>query len=240
MIASIFYTFQIYGDFAGYSLTALGCAKVLGFNLPENFKRPYFSTSIKEFWKRWHIALSSWFMEYLYFPLGGSRVNYARYLLNLMIVFLVSGLWHGAAWTFVLWGALHGLYQIMEALYKKYFGELQYHHWWSKVIKISLVFLLVNIAWIFFRANTITDAFIAIIKIFNCPGKPFLSPMAMLFGMLSLVILVIKDFADEYKPSMKLLSSDNKVVSIVSSSFLAIYIILFGVLDSSQFIYFQF
>lgn len=240
VIASIFYTFQIYGDFAGYSLTALGCAKVLGFNLPENFKRPYFSTSIKEFWKRWHIALSSWFMEYLYFPLGGSRVNYARYLLNLMIVFLVSGLWHGAAWTFVLWGALHGLYQIIEALYKKYFGELQYHHWWSKVIKISLVFLLVNIAWIFFRANTITDAFIAIIKIFNCPGKPFLSPMAMLFGMLSLVILVIKDFADEYKPSMKLLSSDNKVVSIVSSSFLAIYIILFGVLDSSQFIYFQF
>ena len=122
-IASVFYTIQIYGDFAGYSLTALGCAKIMGFNLPENFHRPYFSTSIKEFWKRWHIALSSWFMEYLYFPLGGSRVKFFRYLLNLMIVFLISGLWHGAAWTFVLWGALHGIYQVIEALIKKYFGE---------------------------------------------------------------------------------------------------------------------
>ena len=183
-IASIFYTIQIYGDFAGYSLTALGCAKVMGFNLPENFHRPYFSTSIKEFWKRWHIALSSWFMEYLYFPLGGSRVKYGRYLMNLMIVFLVSGLWHGAAWTFVLWGALHGLYQILEALRKKYFGEPTYNHWWSKALKMLFVFFLVNMAWIFFRANTIDDAFTAIVKMFTHPGAPFMSPMAMLFGML--------------------------------------------------------
>lgn len=239
-IASVFYTIQIYGDFAGYSLTALGCAKVMGFNLPENIHRPYFSTSIKEFWKRWHIALSSWFMEYLYFPLGGSRVKYGRYLMNLMIVFLVSGLWHGAAWTFVLWGALHGLYQILEALRKKYFGEPIYNHWWSKALKMLFVFFLVNMAWIFFRANTIGDAFTAIIKIFTNPGAPFMYPMAMLFGMLSLVILVVKDFADEFHPSWKLLASDNKVIETIACALLAVYVVLFGVLESSQFIYFQF
>ena len=239
-IASIFYSIQIYGDFAGYSLTALGCAKVMGFNLPENFHRPYFSTSIKEFWKRWHIALSSWFMEYLYFPLGGSRVNYVRYLMNLMIVFLVSGLWHGAAWTFVLWGALHGTYQILEALCKKYFGEPTYKHWWSIALNVLFVFFLVNLAWIFFRANSISDALLAIQKIFTNPGTPFLSPMAMLFGILSFLILAIKDFADEFKPELKLMASDNIVVSTITCAILTVYVILFGVLDSSQFIYFQF
>ena len=239
-IASIFYTIQIYGDFAGYSLVALGCARTMGFRLPENFRRPYFSTSIKEFWKRWHIALSSWFMDYLYFPLGGSRVKYGRYLLNLMIVFLVSGLWHGAAWTFVLWGALHGVYQIIEALRKKWFGEPTYNHWWSKALKMLFVFLLVNMAWIFFRANTIVDAFTAITKMFTQPSMPFMSPMAMLFGMLSLMILLVKDFADEFHPNWKLMASDNKVVSSVACALLSVYVILFGVLDSSQFIYFQF
>ena len=239
-IASIFYTIQIYGDFAGYSLIALGCAKVMGFNLPENFRRPYFSISIKEFWKRWHIALSSWFMEYLYFPLGGSRVKYGRYLMNLMIVFLVSGLWHGAAWTFVLWGALHGLYQILEALRKKYFGEPTYNHWWSKTLKMAFTFFLVNMAWIFFRANTIGDAFTAITKIFTNPGSPFMSPMPMLFGMLSTAILLFKDYTDEFNPTWRLLSSNNKVVATITCVLLAVYVILFGVLDSSQFIYFQF
>ena len=239
-IASIFYTIQIYCDFAGYSLTALGCAKVMGFNLPENFHRPYFSTSIKEFWKRWHIALSSWFMEYLYFPLGGSRVKYARYLLNLMIVFIVSGLWHGAAWTFVLWGVLHGIYQVIEALLKKHFGEPKYYHWFSKALRMIFIFFLVNMAWVFFRANTIGDAFMAIDKMFTNPGSPFLSPMAMLFGVLSLLILAIKDFADEFKPELKLMASDNKFISTLTCALLSVYVILFGVLDSSQFIYFQF
>lgn len=239
-IASVFYTIQIYGDFAGYSLVALGCARTMGFRLPENFRRPYFSTSIKEFWKRWHIALSSWFMDYLYFPLGGSRVKYGRYLLNLMIVFLVSGLWHGAAWTFVLWGALHGVYQIIEALRKKWFGEPSHNHWWSKGLNMLFVFLLVNMAWIFFRANTIVDAFTAIAKMFTQPSMPFMSPMAMLFGMLSLMILLVKDFADEFHPNWKLMASDNKVVSTVACALLSVYVILFGVLDSSQFIYFQF
>lgn len=240
IIASFFYTIQIYGDFAGYSLVAIGCAKVMGFNLPENFHRPYFSTSIKEFWKRWHIALSSWFMEYLYFPLGGSRVKYWRYLMNLMIVFLVSGLWHGAAWTFILWGVLHGLYQIVEALRKRFWGEHIYNNLFAKILKILFIFILVNIAWIFFRANTINDAFFAIQKILLNQGSPFISPMAMLFGIISSIILFVKDYADEFRPSLAMLSSRNKKIAIMSNTILVLYILLFGVLDSSQFIYFQF
>ena len=239
-LASLMYTIQIYGDFAGYSFIALGCAKCMGFNLPENFRRPYFSKSIKEFWKRWHIALSSWFMDYLYFPLGGSRVKYGRYLLNLMIVFLVSGLWHGAAWTFVVWGAIHGIYQIIESLRKKWFGEPVYKSLAAKGLKMLFVFLLVNMALIFFRADTIGDAVASISKMFLQPGIPFIYPMPMLFGMMSVALLLIKDFADEFHPEWKLLAADNKVVATIACTLLSVYVIMFGVLDSSQFIYFQF
>lgn len=238
-IASVFYTIQIYGDFAGYSLVALGTAKTLGFNLPENFRRPYFSVTIKEFWKRWHIALSSWFGDYLYIPLGGNRVKYGRYLLNLMIVFLVSGLWHGAAWTFVLWGGLHGIYQVIEALIKKRFGLKEYKGV-GKALKILFVFLLVNFAWIFFRASSIENAFLAVSKMFTEFGAPFISPMAMIFGLVSAMILFIKDYADEFHPNWKLLNSSSVAVSVVTTAVLIVFIFLFGVLDSSQFIYFQF
>lgn len=239
-IASIFYTIQIYGDFAGYSLVALGSAKSLGFNLPDNFRRPYFSTTFKEFWKRWHIALSSWFGDYLYIPLGGNRVRYGRYLLNLMIVFLVSGLWHGAAWTFVIWGGLHGIYQIIEAVRVKVFGKIESSKWYVKIPRIILVFLLVNFAWIFFRANTISDAFVAIGKIFTDFGHPFISPMAMYFGLMSSTILFVKDFADEFHPGWRLISSPKRIISYITMAALVVFIFLFGVLDSSQFIYFQF
>ena len=227
-IASVFYTIQIYGDFAGYSLVALGSAKALGFNLPDNFRRPYFSTTFKEFWKRWHIALSSWFGDYLYIPLGGNRVKYSRYLLNLMIVFLVSGLWHGAAWTFVLWGGLHGVYQVIEALIKKRFGLKEYIGW-GKALKILFVFLLVNFAWIFFRASSIENAFLAVSKIFTEFGAPFISPMAMIFGLVSTILLLIKDYADEFHPNWKLLNSSNIAVSVVTTAVLIVFIFLFGV-----------
>lgn len=239
-IASVFYTIQIYGDFAGYSLVALGCARILGFRLPENFRRPYFSATFKEFWKRWHIALSSWFGDYLYIPLGGNRVKYWRYLLNLMIVFLVSGLWHGAAWTFVIWGGIHGLYLIGEALWWKRFGKKEYTKWYIKLPKILFVFVLVNLAWVFFRASTIDSAFMAISKMFTNFGSPFIYPMAMIFGILSTFILFVKDYADEFHPKWKLLNSSNDFVSVITTAVLIVFIFLFGVLDSSQFIYFQF
>src|ERR1043165_6740014 len=120
IVATIFFAFQIYCDFSGYSGIALGAAKVLGIDLMENFRRPYLATSIKDFWSRWHISLSTWFRDYLYIPLGGSRVKMPRHILNLLIVFMVSGLWHGANWTFLIWGALHGLYLTGELILHKY------------------------------------------------------------------------------------------------------------------------
>lgn len=240
LIASLFYTIQIYGDFAGYSLVALGCARTMGFKLPDNFRRPYFSLTFKEFWKRWHIGLSSWFGDYLYISLGGNRVKYWRYLLNLMIVFLVSGLWHGAAWTFVFWGALHGLLLVIEAISKKYVGQAEYSKWWKKGLKILFVFIMVNIAWVFFRADTISDAFYALQKMMSVPTMPYLSPMAMLFGAISMLLLFVKDYTDEYHPEWCLLNSRHRPIALLTASLLAVYIMLFGVMDSSQFIYFQF
>lgn len=239
-IAAIFYSIQIYGDFAGYSLTAIGCARVMGFKLPDNFKRPYFATSIKDFWRRWHIALSTWFRDYLYFPLGGNRVKYWRYLLNLMIVFLVSGLWHGAGWTFIVWGGLHGLIQVIESVLNKGKKTDNNCSFAKRIFKIILTFILATIAWIFFRAETIGMAGEIVAKIFTNFGMPFISPEAMLFGLLSTIILLVKDVTDEFCPRVKMLNSDNKVLSGITCSVLIIYIILFGVLDGSQFIYFQF
>jgi D-alanyl-lipoteichoic acid acyltransferase DltB (MBOAT superfamily) len=112
IIATVFFSFQIYCDFSGYSDIAMGSAKVMGFNLMKNFNQPYFSSGIKEFWGRWHISLSTWFRDYLYIPLGGNRVGKWRWYYNIFIVFLVSGLWHGANWTFIIWGGLHGFYQV--------------------------------------------------------------------------------------------------------------------------------
>lgn len=241
--ASLMYTIQIYGDFAGYSLVALGCAKCMGFNLPENFHRPYFSKSIKEFWKRWHIGLSSWFMEYLYFPLGGSRVKYPRMLMNLMIVFLVSGLWHGAAWTFIIWGGLHGLYLVIYNLLKKGGLTLEDKFGINKVsgfFQILICFILVSLAWIFFRVDSVTDAFFAVKNIFASTGSPFVDVPVLIPGIMSLMLLVVKDWVDEYHPQIKFLQSDNRTIGLVTSLCLCAYVLLFGVLGGGSFIYFQF
>lgn len=157
----LFYTIQIYCDFSGYSDIAIGTAKLLGINLMTNFRSPYFSTSIKEFWGRWHISLSTWLKDYVYIPLGGSRCSKARHYLNLMVTFLVSGLWHGANWTFVAWGGMHGLVQIAEDVAKKPLSILKKNK--ITAIPVGLVvFALCNIGWVFFRADSFSDAFYVI------------------------------------------------------------------------------
>jgi D-alanyl-lipoteichoic acid acyltransferase DltB (MBOAT superfamily) len=160
ILATFFFTFQIYCDFSGYSDIAIGVARVIGFRLMDNFHQPYFSRSVREFWRRWHISLSSWFRDYLYIPLGGSRVPLARQLLNLMIVFLVSGLWHGASWTFVIWGGLHGLFVVIETLLarRKSAGNPSVYPRLAAIGQVALTFTLVAFAWIFFRANSLSDA----------------------------------------------------------------------------------
>lgn len=160
--AAVFFAFQIYGDFSGYSDIAKGCAKVLGIDLMRNFDRPYFATGIKDFWRRWHISLSTWFKDYLYIPLGGSRCSALRRDLNLLVTFCVSGLWHGANWTFVLWGFLHGIYQVAE---NRIFRRDKNKEPNKLVLALTLplrwavTFALIVIAWIPFRANNISDCF---------------------------------------------------------------------------------
>ena len=173
--ATIAFAIQIYCDFASYSTIAIGASRVLGFSLMENFDTPYFSRSIKEFWRRWHISLSTWFRDYLYFPLGGSRCGVWRARLNVLIVFLVSGLWHGANWTFVAWGLLHGLYQVIGGLLAPLKERLNrrlgvntqcFSHAAGQIL---ITFALTCIAWIFFRAETISDALSILARIFTRP-----------------------------------------------------------------------
>lgn len=161
VIATALFAFQIYCDFSGYSDIAIGVAKLLDIDLMTNFKSPYFSSSIKEFWSRWHISLSTWFRDYVYIPLGGNRVGPFRHGLNLMVTFLVSGLWHGANWTFVLWGGIHGLGQIIEGAFRR--GKKQRRTWYGCL----LTFVFVCFAWIFFRANSISDSWYVISHLFS-------------------------------------------------------------------------
>lgn len=237
LIASVFFAFQIYCDFGGYSLIAIGAARVMGFTLMENFRRPYFAKSIKEFWSRWHISLSTWFKDYVYIPLGGNRVGRLHHFLNLLLTFLVSGMWHGANWTFVFWGGFHGGAQVMEKLMPKC-SSIRTYKW--EGIKMLWTFLLVCIGWIFFRANRIGDAFEILRKIFTDVGKPFVHPTTLFFGVMALGVLLLKDLVDEYHLPMRFLSSRYTVIRYVSVCGLVAYILLFGVLGGGQFIYFQF
>ncbi len=174
ILATFFFAFQIFCDFSGYSDIAIGTAQVMGYKLMTNFNRPYFSKSISEFWKRWHISLSTWFRDYLYFSLGGNRVGKSRWYLNLFLTFLISGFWHGANWTFIVWGGLNGFYLIFsiwthEAREKlcRIIGLSKFPNI-HKCLKVSITFLLTCFAWIFFRASSISDAFYIIINI--CTG----------------------------------------------------------------------
>ena len=166
VIATALFAFQIYCDFSGYSDIAIGVAKLLDIDLMTNFESPYFSASIKEFWSRWHISLSTWFRDYVYIPLGGNRVGPFRHRMNLMLTFLASGLWHGANWTYVLWGGIHGLGQIVERLWSK--GKKQRRTWYG----VLLTFSFVCFAWIFFRADSISDAWYVVTHLFSGLAHP--------------------------------------------------------------------
>ncbi len=163
--ANVCFALQIYCDFMGYSTIAKGAAKVLGYDIMDNFRQPYFAATVKDFWRRWHISLSTWFRDYLYFPLGGSRRGTGRTYFNIMVVFLVSGLWHGASWTFVVWGGVHGLLQVIEGILTPPFEKLcdrmhvrrDVFSW--RALGTVKTFILVDAAWVFFRAGTIPAAF---------------------------------------------------------------------------------
>jgi alginate O-acetyltransferase complex protein AlgI len=161
-VGSLAYTFQIYFDFSGYSDMAIGLGKLMGFRFPENFNNPYTSRSITEFWRRWHITLGNWMRNYLYIPLGGNRVSTGRLYFNLWLVFLASGLWHGASWSFVFWGAYHGFFLVIE---RAFFGKVLDRI--GKIPAMLLTFFIVNIGWVFFRIDHIRDAFRYIGRMFS-------------------------------------------------------------------------
>ncbi len=240
ILATIFFAFQIYCDFGGYSSIAIGTAKVMGFRLMENFHYPYLSLNIKEFWRRWHISLSSWFTDYLYIPLGGNKVKKTRHLLNVVITFLVSGIWHGANWTFVIWGLLHGFYQVLWILIRRFVYAPQYNSWFSKCWGIISCFTIVTFAWIFFRANNLKDAFLILEKIYSEQGPLFVDEMTFLSGSLGLFVLFFKDFKDNFNIQIHFMHSKFLIVRYLSIIVLITYIVLFGAFSSGQFIYFQF
>ncbi len=237
LLAVLVFPFQIYGDFAGYSLTAIGAAKVMGFTLQENFHRPYLATTVTEFWRRWHISLSTWFRDYVYIPLGGNRVSQARCYANIMITFVVSGLWHGANWTYVVWGTMHGAIQCTE---KALGWNRNTWRGWKRTLLWALTFVFVCMAWIFFRASTIGDAFMVVHGIFTDMSMPIFS-MANAMGIFMGVSLVlIKEYMNEYHASIHISSSRNWLVRHIYIVFMISFILTFGVLNGDQFIYFQF
>lgn len=210
VVGTIFFAFQLYCDFAGYTTIAMGAAKMMGFTLMDNFKAPYFSKSVAEFWSRWHISLSSWFKDYLYIPLGGSRRGKWRTYLNIMIVFLVSGLWHGASWNFVIWGGLNAIYQVIGSLTKPLRDKvakllsIQEKSAGRSILQTGITFLLIDFSMIFFRAETFSQALTIIKSIFRTfnPWVLFNDVLAVTVVtrknfeviILSLIVLLVADF----------------------------------------------
>lgn len=242
-VATVFFAFQIYCDFSGYSTIAIGAAKVLGIDLMENFRRPYLAKSIKEFWGRWHISLSTWFRDYLYIPIGGSRVKFPTYIRNILIVFVVSGIWHGASWTFVIWGALHGLYQIIEVLLNKYVYKDKPRSKPMQVVNYITTFTLVCLAWVFFRANTVQDGFTIISNILTLKkGSLFIGFAAgLVYSILLIIFLVIAEVNYEYfNNKLSLIYSKSAMTRGLGYVLLVLIILMIGVFNGGQFIYFQF
>lgn len=255
IIATIFFGFQIYGDFSGYSDIAVGAAQVMGFRLMENFKRPYFAKSIAEFWRRWHISLSTWFKDYFYVPMGGNRRGLPRKYLNSFLTFLLSGLWHGANWTFVIWGALHGLYMVLEGMTK---GIRQQFARAVRLDRVPLLhkglqglitFSLVSFAWIFFRANTITDAFYIVQHLFTGIRNWSLPQTLALLdvdhfslhvGIIAIMIMEAVHWLQRDGSVREKVSRYPLVVRWAFYYALLLFILIFGAFGSQEFIYFQF
>lgn len=243
VLATFMYSVQIYCDFAGYSLIAIGAGKVMGFDLMTNFKRPYFAKNLGDFWRRWHISLSSWFRDYVYIPLGGNRCGKCKMYVNLMITFLVSGLWHGAAYNFVLWGGAHGAIQCVEKSTKNISQKAWNRRHLPRIRQIAsilLTFFLVSYLWMIFYSadfNTI----LGITKGYFHKGPLFVDPTTLFFFAIGFLLLLVKDVKDEFFPNSHfLLESKHVVVRYFSFAAIIVLIVTIGVLGGGQFIYFKF
>ncbi len=246
-LATLLFAFQIYCDFSGYSDVAIGVARMLGYNLTTNFRQPYFSTSLAEFWRRWHISLSNWFRDYVYIPLGGNRTNGGRWCVNIMIVFVLSGLWHGAAWTFVAWGALHGIWLLVEHLV---FGGREKQKPGSCVIALirwAVTTTVVLISWVFFVSKSFGDAWHVLTHFFRLGpirydtvarlGLPHVNLLAL---FMQLTILLGVDLVFRFRPARIMALWEKRWIRFLVYLFMIYNIVFFGVFKRLDFIYFQF
>ena len=250
--ATLLYTFEIYCDFSGYSDMAIGVARMLGFELTGNFRQPYLASSIKEFWGRWHISLSTWFRDYVYIPLGGNRCKKARRDLNLLITFLLSGLWHGASWTFVLWGGIHGVAQIIENRIKEAIGlTREKEKNLSRPVKLLLTiltFCIVSYAWMFFRANSISEALYIVRGMFtsfnlkDAMAQMTMSTKSVIKTTVAIVLLMIYDHFNEKGDlllKMNKMKAPVRWVIYIASAILVIALKTHNT-EVQEFIYFKF
>lgn len=236
----VLYSFQIYSDFYGYSIIAIGSARLLGIDLMDNFKTPYLAKNISEFWNRWHISLSTWFRDYLFIPLGGSRVKVSRLYLNIFIVFTLSGLWHGANWTFVIWGALHALYYMIQSISNKIFKIKPQNKWSTlNVLKVIYNFFIVTLAWVFFRSGSLDEAiniFKSIINNFNITDTYYIPNT-----ILALVaIFVLSDIILYNNRFDTWVENQKTVIRWGVYGFLLFSILTLSGVNNNPFIYFQF
>jgi alginate O-acetyltransferase complex protein AlgI len=256
IVATVLFAFQIYCDFSGYSDIAIGAAQVMGFRLMDNFNRPYFAKSIAEFWKRWHISLSTWFRDYLYIPLGGNRAKTWRWQLNLFLTFLVSGLWHGASWTYLLWGAINGGYligsQATHRLRQSWCQRLGLARWpmLHKAGRVATTFALVCLAWIFFRAETVAEAWHILTHLFQgleCKWKPAggywgggTDQQEWIIVGLALGLMETVHVLQRHRHIRRMLAARPLWLRWLVYYALGFSVLVFGVFGRQQFIYFQF
>ena len=260
VMASIFFGFEIFCDFSGYSDIAIGAARVMGFHLMTNFNMPYYARSIGEYWKRWHISLSTWFKDYLYISLGGNRVSVPRMYFNTFFIFLVSGFWHGANWTYIAWGALHGVYMVFGLMTRKVRNSfvdkigLSRIHWLHNTINVMTTYALISIGWFFFRANNIKESFYIFKKVALIPreiatiiktGKiAFLNlPGLYSYIMPCVALIVFLEAAHIVQVRYRLADTFGKRPAYVRWTMYysgLLFLWYFGVFDQHRFIYFQF
>ncbi len=253
LMATILFAFQIYCDFSGYSDIAIGAANVMGYKLMRNFNHPYFAQSISDFWRRWHISLSGWFMDYVYIPLGGSRKGEKRTYINMLITFLVSGLWHGASITFVIWGLINGLLNIINRFFYNKIGKTRSENPIICVLKAICTFIMIDFTWIFFRANNIKDALYIVNNLFSdlslwFVNGYFVSAMKDIRfyannGIVIFICIAFMFIIELWEGKSELTNRINNSIWLLRWAFyyaIIILIIFFGYFGKSQFIYFQF
>lgn len=253
-VGIIFFAIQIYCDFSGYSDIAIGAARIMGFSLMRNFDTPYFAMSVTDFWRRWHISLSTWFRDYIYIPLGGNRVSKKRWCFNELVTMSISGIWHGASWTFVVWGMLNGVYLVIGRLtsgLRKKIKEVTHYNkipFLPAFIGTAITFYIVCMTWIFFRAKTFGDAFYIIHQVtsyipdFSTLSGAFnnIAPARMIISIGAIIILSVVDFfcrGSDFKTEVGKLPAPARIISY---GLLLAVIVLFGAYDNKTFIYFQF